>query len=276
MSNGCLVWCLAKDKPAPHPITSTFGWVRRPWDMAWLRNPGPGAVLVAVLAATVGRLPSAVSVSGSAVGRGTTDCTVIQQANCVSGTEGLENNGSTATVKYLGTLQTPTECRDACTRNSTDADPCHSWAFYYPDSPSQGYAGNCYGRHDRFFAPHEGIPRERNHVCTAVSCQYPVPPSPPAPPAPRPPPVHPLPPLPPRQPAAVDSRLAPIAYLGNVDGDNFTAVCRFQVRVEAVVSAMAANPCPGSIVAAAFCHAVGTLILVSLIDPTSCASAFLG
>eukprot|EP01079_Euglenida_sp_SAG-EU17-18_P001939 gene1939-2983_t len=143
---------------------------------------------------------------------------------------GLDHHGSTATVKFLGVFAQPAACRDACTANSTGIDPCHSWAFYYPDTPQEDFRGACYGRHDRVFDPQTGIPRSRNHVCTAVSCHYPVPPSPPLPPKPPPPPA---PPFPPHPPPPVDPALAPVAYLGGVDGDgtgpmNFTLACRFQ------------------------------------------------
>lgn len=38
-------------------------------------------------------------------------CAVIEQANCVSGTTGLGNHSSTATVKFLGVVDTPQQCR---------------------------------------------------------------------------------------------------------------------------------------------------------------------
>ena len=78
----------------------------------------------------------------------TPDCAVIEQANVVAGTQGLNGHRSTRTVKFLGTFEAPQQCEEACNANSTANDPCRSWAFYFPDSPSRGYASACYGRHD--------------------------------------------------------------------------------------------------------------------------------
>ena len=41
------------------------------------------------------------------------DCAIIQQANCVSGDGGLSPTRGKGTVKALGKLQTPEQCRDA-------------------------------------------------------------------------------------------------------------------------------------------------------------------
>ena len=152
----------------------------------------------------------------SRVSSTTINCTTIQQANVVSGVGGLRDHGSTATVKFLGTFCTPSQCEAACVSNSTAADPCRSWAFYYPDTPQPGFASSCYGRHDDVWAPYEGIKRKSNHVCTAKSCVHP--PLPPyATPSPTPaplPPVPPVPPLPVRPLAPVDPERLPIMYLG--------------------------------------------------------------
>ena len=106
----------------------------------------------------------------------------------------------------------------SCAANSTAADPCHSWAFYYPDSLQARFAGRCFGRHDGVFRPVENIPRSRNHVCTAQSCKYPPPPQPPPPPPP-----------PPAWPAVPVQAHAPVAFLGTVVGEDWEAVCNFQV-----------------------------------------------
>lgn len=96
-----------------------------------------------------------------------TNCSILPQVNCVSGTPGLGNHGSTATVKFLGVLPTPEACQNACDTNSTPADPCHSWAYYYPDTASGAeWAGACFGRHDSQFDP-ISVPLKRNHVCSA-------------------------------------------------------------------------------------------------------------
>eukprot|EP01047_Picozoa_sp_COSAG01_P039753 COSAG01_NODE_3303_length_6294_cov_3.018402_2_plen_967_part_00 len=42
-----------------------------------------------------------------------TDCAIIQQANCVSGDHGLSPTHGKGTVKALGKFQTPEQCRDA-------------------------------------------------------------------------------------------------------------------------------------------------------------------
>ena len=161
------------------------------------------------------------------------NCSIIEQANVVSGTQGLADHGSTATVKFLGELKTPEQCEAACAANSSTTDPCRSWAFYYPDSAaSGGFAGSCYGRHDNVWGPHAGIDPERNHVCTAKSCKHPPLPPYSPPPAP-PPPLPPVPPLPKRVLAPVDPDLHPVLYLGGVDSNgnsssNFSLVCKFQ------------------------------------------------
>ena len=166
-------------------------------------------------------------------------CAIIEQANVVAGTHGLGGDGSTSTVKFLGTFQAPQQCEAACSANSTATDPCRSWAFYYPDSPSGAYASACYGRHDDVWSPRVGIPLDQNHVCTAKSCNYPpLPPYPPPPrPSPAPPappvPLPPLDPLPQRAPAPVDPERHPVLYLGGVDDNgasssNYSLVCKFQ------------------------------------------------
>eukprot|EP00040_Diaphanoeca_grandis_P001843 m.19750 g.19750 ORF g.19750 m.19750 type:complete len:498 (-) comp12595_c0_seq1:164-1657(-) len=181
-----------------------------------------------ILSALVMRAGSAATAAASpnSVGNSNISCAVMNQSNCVSGVAGLDHHGSTATVKFLGVYQTAGACRDACDKNSTNTDPCHSWAFYYPDTKQTDYAGACYGRHDKVFNPVTHISRSKNHVCTAVSCMYPIPPTPAPAPAP------PTPPLPPRPASPVDPNLLPIAYLGgvgDVGNENFTTACNFQV-----------------------------------------------
>ena len=131
-------------------------------------------------------------------------CAVIPQANAVSGTPGLPGGGSHGPVKFLGKLETCEECEAACTRNSTKAAPCHSWAFYYPDSAQKEYAGSCYGRHDEVWHPQSNIPIKHNHCCSGKSCLYPpthVMPPPSPGPHPEPPPGPPPPPNGPATPA---------------------------------------------------------------------------
>ena len=115
-----------------------------------------------------------------------TPCAIIQQANAVAGDQGLPPADSKGPVKFLGKLTTCEQCRAACKANSTAADPCRSWAFYYPDSKDT-HAGSCYGRHDDVWRPAARLPVAHNHCCSAVSCEHPpshVPPPRPPPPAP--------------------------------------------------------------------------------------------
>ena len=98
------------------------------------------------------------------------DCGLVPQANCVAGTPGLPDCGSSGTVHCLGILATPGACKAACGRNSTAAAPCRSWAFYYPDTAPTQYRGGCYGRFDDVWDPHTGIPIGHNHVVSAKSC----------------------------------------------------------------------------------------------------------
>jgi hypothetical protein len=112
------------------------------------------------------------------------NCSAIEQANCIAGSP-VPGKTSYKTIKYLGTLKTAAECAAACDKNSTATDPCRSYAFYYPDSPQEKYAGGCFGRHDTTFHPRTDIPLSENHVVSGVSCKYPPPISPTPAPKPR-------------------------------------------------------------------------------------------
>jgi hypothetical protein len=150
-------------------------------------------------------------------------CPIIPQANCVT-----DMNHNASAVELLSTsFKDPSACADACTNANTT---CHSWTFYYPDSPQNTYRGHCYGRNDLHFSCHKNIPLTKNHVCSGVNCKHPPPtpaPSPTPLPSPTPPPLAPTPvPLP---PVPTDPSLLPVAYLGTGTEEDFDKLCRFQV-----------------------------------------------
>ena len=171
------------------------------------------------------------------IGASSSNCPLVPQANCVSETHGLDNCGSAGTVRCLGITKLPSQCEILCVNKSTNTTPCHSWAFYYPDTPQVTYRGNCFGRFDNVWNPRTNIPPERNHVVSAKSCQYPPKPGPsPPPPGPPPAPAPLPPPIPRKPPAPVDPDLLPVAFLGGEvfnstsTGDlNVSHLCKFQV-----------------------------------------------
>ena len=117
-----------------------------------------------------------------------TDCNQIPQANVVAGVAGLANCGSTKVVQCFGIKPTPEQCEAACLLASNGTgSTCHSWAFYYPDTPERQYRGACYGRLDQVWDPKTGIDPSHNHVVSAKSCLFPPMPGPRPPPGPAPP-----------------------------------------------------------------------------------------
>jgi len=64
-------------------------------------------------------------------------------------------------ARYLGILNTTTECQDACLAYSgADGTLCHSFSFHHIDFPDSNFAGHCYAVADHSWEPHfdsEGI-----------------------------------------------------------------------------------------------------------------------
>ena len=84
-------------------------------------------------------------------------------------------------IVFLGNASSADDCAEACQKNSSQADPCRSWTYFFPNytgrtsldvegQPSP-FASQCYGRHDQFWNPQfAGI---RGFLTSGVNCDHP-------------------------------------------------------------------------------------------------------